>query len=177
MQSKFRALMEVLKHPYRTEDGVKTDNSILMIYQPDKEFEFREYLTDIFIPQLSAKDLSFRALDLTGFIFESIDPETIEAIQEDEFEDYQWMKQGLSQRMERRLVEKISDLSNEVPGGTVLVYATVALFPLLRFGEVLRDLRDLNAYIVIAFPGEEEGGKLHFMNQSDGGNYLALKIV
>lgn len=177
MQTKFKALMEILKHPLRTNGGVKTDNSILMIYPPEKEFEFREYLTDNFIPQLSAKDISFRTLDLTGFIFEHIDSETIKAIQEDEFEDYQWMKQGLSQRMERALVKKITELSDEVSSGTVLVYATVALFPLLRFGEVLRGLRDLTARIVIAFPGEEKGGKLHFMNQHDGGNYLAVKIV
>jgi hypothetical protein len=27
-----------------------------------------------------------------------------------------------------------------------------------------------------AFPGEERGGKLHFMNQADGANYLAVKL-
>jgi hypothetical protein len=57
------------------------------------------------------------------------------------------------------------------------VYATVALYPLIRFGEVLRDMRDLDCRILLAFPGEERGGKLHFMNQPDGGNYLAVKLM
>ena len=64
----------------------------------------------------------------------------------------------------------------EIPGGIVIVYATVALFPLVRYGEVLRGLRDVEARIILAFPGEERGGKLHFMNQPDGGNYLAVKL-
>ena len=46
----------------------------------------------------------------------------------------------------------------------------------VRYGEVLRGLRDAEARIILAFPGEERGGKLHFMNQPDGGNYLAVKL-
>ena len=37
-------------------------------------------------------------------------------------------------------------------------------------------MRDLDAYLIVAFPGEERGGKLHFMNQADGANYLAVKL-
>ena len=56
------------------------------------------------------------------------------------------------------------------------MYSTAALHPLVRYGEVLRGLRDLGARIILAFPGEERGGKLHFMNQADGANYLAVKL-
>ena len=177
MQTKFKALMALIKEPLRSGGGVKTDNSILLIYPPEKELDFRAYLTDIFIPQLNAKKIPFQTMDLTGFLFENLDEEVIEELQEDEFEDYRWMKQGLSQRAERSLVNCVSKLAETVPGGVVIVYATVALFPLIRFGEILRGMRDLNARIVIAFPGKERGGKLHFMNQPDGGNYLAIKIV
>lgn len=177
MQTKFKALMELIKEPLKPGGGVKTDNSILLIYPPERELDFRAYLTDTFIPQLNAKKIPFRTMDLTGFLFENLDEEMIEELQEDEFEDYRWMKQGLSQRAERSLVNRVSRLVETVPGGIVMVYATVALFPLIRFGEILRGMRDLNARIVIAFPGEERGGKLHFMNQADGGNYLAIKIV
>lgn len=169
--------MELIKEPLKPGGGVKTDNSILLIYPPERELDFRAYLTDTFIPQLNAKKIPFRTMDLTGFLFENLDEEMIEELQEDEFEDYRWMKQGLSQRAERSLVNRVSRLVETVPGGIVMVYATVALFPLIRFGEILRGMRDLNARIVIAFPGEERGGKLHFMNQADGGNYLAIKIV
>ncbi len=47
---------------------------------------------------------------------------------------------------------------------------------MVRYGEVLKGLRDLEARIVLGFPGEERGGKFHFMNQADGANYLAVKL-
>jgi hypothetical protein len=86
------------------------------------------------------------------------------------------MKQGLSTTVENALRRRISQLAEESPGCAVIVYATVALHPLVRFGEVLRELRDVLCRTVLAFPGEERGGKLHFMNQPDGGNYLAVKL-
>jgi len=177
MHTKFQALIEILKEPLKPGGGVKTDNSILMIYPPERELDFREYLLDNFVPELSAKGLLYRLLDLTGFIFEGLDEETILDLQEEEFEDYRWMKQGLSKRVERSLIRRISDLAEEVPGGTVFVHSTVAIYPLIRLGDVLKELRDLPIRCVIAFPGEERGGRLHFMNQPDGGNYLAVKLA
>ena len=83
------------------------------------------------------------------------------------------------ERYQRRPVSSIATRGTEFSvgtGGNVLVFATVALYPVVRYGEVLRGLRDLGARIVLAFPGEERGGKLHFMNQADGANYLAVKL-
>lgn len=177
MQTKFQSLMEILKEPLKPGGGVKTDNSILMIYPPERELDFREYLLDNFVPELSAKGLCYRILDLTGFIFGVLDHEDIIDLQQEEFEDYRWMKQGLSKRVERSLVRRISTLAKEVPGGTVIVHSTVAIYPLIRLGDVLKELRDLPIRCVIAFPGEERGGRLHFMNQPDGGNYLAVKLA
>jgi len=86
------------------------------------------------------------------------------------------MKQGLSTSVETALRKRISQLAQESPGCAVIVYATAALHPLVRYGEVLRELRDVPCRTALAFPGEERGGKLHFMNQPDGGNYLAVKL-
>ena len=66
MQSFFSALLELIRDPVRPKGGVKTDNSVLLIYPPDKELDFREYLLDTFIPQLKAEGVPFRLLDLTG---------------------------------------------------------------------------------------------------------------
>ena len=63
MQSLFAALYELIKEPLRPDRGVKTDSSILLIYPPDKELDFREYLLDSFIPHLQAKKLPFTHLD------------------------------------------------------------------------------------------------------------------
>lgn len=177
MQRGFIALREMLKEPLRADGGVKTDSSILLIYPPVRELDFREQLLDSFVPQLGAMGHPHRLLDLSGFLFTDFDEETIANLCEDEFDDYRWLRQGLASRVERSLTKRITELASESPGGTVIVYSTVSLYPLVRFGELLRDLRDLGCRIAIAFPGEERGGKLHFMNQPDGGNYLAVKLM
>jgi hypothetical protein len=176
METMFKALREVIKDPLRPNGGVKIDNSILLVYPPDKELDFREYLLDTFVPAIEAQGIAFRLLDLSGFLFAGLDDKTVAALQEDEFDDYRWMQQGLSKSAEAALYARLKELAHEVPGGNVIVYVTVALFPLVRYGEVLRGLRDLEARIILAFPGEERGGRLHFMNQPDGGNYLAVKL-
>lgn len=176
MQAFFAALLELIREPLRQNGGVKTDSSILLIYPPEKELDFREHLLDVFVPQLKAKDVPFRLLDLTGFLFEELAQETVNNLQEDEFDDYRWMKQGVSTSVENALRKRISRLAEELPGCAVIVYGTVALHPLVRYGEILRELRDVQCRTVLAFPGEERGGKLHFMNQPDGGNYLAVKL-
>lgn len=176
MDTMFKALHELIKKPLHPNGGVKTDNSILLIYPPDKELDFREYLLDTFVPAIEAQRITFRLLDLTGFLFVGMNDEAVALLQEDEFDDYRWMQQGLSKRVEAALHARIEEVAREIPGGNVVVYATVALFPLVRYGEVLRGLRDVEARIILAFPGEERGGKLHFMNQPDGGNYLAVKL-
>jgi hypothetical protein len=172
----FKTLLDLLMVPLRPDRGVKTDRSILLIYPPPKELDFREYLIDTFVPALEANKVPFRLLDLTGFLFSGLTDEVVATLEEDEFDDYRWMQQGLSRRAESSLQTRLTTLADEVPGGSVIVYGTVALYPLVRYSEVLRGLRDLDARIVLAFPGEERGGRLHFMNQPDGGNYLAVKL-
>ncbi len=176
MKSMFSGLMELIKAPIRHDRGIKTDDSILLIYPPDRELDFRELLLDTFLPELDAKGITYRLLDLTGFLFVGLSEEQVEALQEEEFDDYRWMQQGLSKRVEAALQARLTEEAAKIPGGNVIVYATVALYPLVRYGEVLRELRDVRSRIILAFPGEERGGKLHFMNQPDGANYLAVKL-
>jgi hypothetical protein len=109
-------------------------------------------------------------------MFDGLSGDAVASLQEEEFDDYRWMLQGLSKRVEASLQAHLEALAAKQPGGNVVVHGTVALYPLVRFGEVLRGMRDLHARIAVAFPGEERGGKLHFMNQPDGGNYLAVKL-
>lgn len=176
MQPMFESLMAIMANPVRADLGVKTDDSVLLIYPPDHELDFREQLLDTFVPALAARAIPCRLLDLTGFMFEGLSEQDIECLQEDEIDDYKWLLQGLSKRVETNLQASLRKIADRNPGGNVIVYATVAIYPLVRFGEVLKCLRDLNCRIILAFPGEERGGRLHFMNQPDGGNYLAVKI-
>lgn len=176
MQPMFESLLKLMKEPVRPDRGVKTDNSVLLVYPPERELDFCEQLVDSCLPALEAQGSQFRPLDLTGFMFEGLSVEAVESLQEEEFDDYRWMLQGLSRRVEASLLARLKELAAQHPGGNIVVYGTVALFPLVRFGEVLREMRDLEARIAVAFPGEERGGKLHFMNRPDGGNYLAIKL-
>ena len=176
MQPMFETLLKLMKEPVRPDRGVKTDNSILLVYPPERELDFREQLVDGCFPALEAQGTGFHPLDLTGFMFRGLSADAVESLREEEFDDYRWMLQGLSRRVETSLRARLEELAAQHPGGNVIIHGTVALYPLVRFGEVLRGLRDLPARIALAFPGEERGGKLHFMNQPDGGNYLAVKL-
>lgn len=176
MQEMFEALLGRMKEPMRFDRGLKTDNSILLVYPPDRELDFREQLLDAVVPVLQAESIPFDLFDLEGFMFRGLRDRDIEALQEDEFDDYRWMLQGLATRVERSFLSRISEMATKRPGLNVLVYGTAALHPVLRFGEILTGLRDLHCRIALGFPGEERAGKLHFMNQPDGGNYLAMKL-
>ena len=176
MQPMFESLLRLMKEPLHPERGVQTDDSILLIYPPERELDFREQLVDGCFPALDAQGSLFHALDLTGFMFEELCEDAVKALQEEEFDDYEWMLHGLSQRVETSLRRRFEALATPHQGHNLIVYSTVALYPLVRFGEVLRSMRDLPARVAVAFPGEERGGKLHFMNQPDSGNYLAVKL-
>jgi hypothetical protein len=177
MKKQFEALFDLIKEPVKSGGGVKTDNSIRFIYPPEMELDFHEYLVHSFVPLLQAKSVPYRLLNLSGFLFEILDEENIKMLQEAEFDDYRWMKQGLSKRVESNLQKRFAELAKEVSGGTVIVYGTIALYPLIRFGEVLKGVRDMNCRIVITHPGEERDGKIYFMNQPDSGNYLTVKLT
>ena len=176
MQPMFESLLKLMKEPLQSDRGVQTDSSILLVYSPEKELDFREQLVDICFPALEAQGTRFHGLDLTGFLFEGLSEGAVEALQEEEFDDYEWMLHGLAQRAENSLRERLESLATPPSSDNIIVYGTVALYPLVRFGEVLRGMRDIHARIAVAFPGEERGGKLQFMNQPDGGNYLAIKL-
>jgi hypothetical protein len=163
-----------VRSPAEADD--RADNSILLIYPPERELDFREQLLDTLVPALQAQGAPFELLNLTGFMFAGLTEEDVEALHQDEFDDYRWMLQGLSRRVESALHARLSELGGGSPGKNILVYGTAAVYPLVRLGDVLRGLRDLHCRIALAFPGGERGGRLHFMNQPDGGNYLTVKL-
>jgi hypothetical protein len=175
-QALFEALLTLLQQPVQSDRGLKTDNSILLIYPPERELDFREQLLDSFVPAVKARGIPFQLVDLTGFIFRGLSADEVTTLEEDEFDDYRWMLQGLSQHVETAFQARLAELGSVSPSGILIVYGTVALYPLVRCAEVLRTLRDVDCRIVLAFPGEERGGRLHFMSQPDGGNYLAVKL-
>ncbi len=69
MHEEFIVLLELLREPLRDSGGIKIDDSILIVYPPESELDFRESLLDRLVPQLAARQLKFRLLDLSGFLF------------------------------------------------------------------------------------------------------------
>jgi hypothetical protein len=175
LDAKMRSLREMLLAPPR-EASVRTDSSIFVVYPPDAEIEFRSHLQKV-LQLLEERGISFRHLELTTLPFEILEargllPDAFTS----EFEDYPALKRGLARAVQDALKERISLAAAEVPGGAVVLSGTSALYPMIKFADVLGELRHLPCRIVLAFPGREEGGKLHFMNQRDGYNYLAVKL-
>lgn len=176
MKKQFDALFDIIKEPLRSTGGIKTDNSIRFIYAPERELDFLDYLFDSFIPLLEAKQIPFLLLDLSDFLFDMLDASSVEMLQEDEFDDYKWMKQALSKRIETSLEKRFSEMAELLPGCTIIAHGTVALYPLIRFGDILKGARDLLCRIVITHPGEDRDGKIYFLDQPDSGNYLTIKL-
>lgn len=176
MEQQFQALLELIRQPLNQTGGVRTDNSIRFLYPPERHLDFHEYLLDTFAPLLNAGAIPHRMLDVSGLIFDTLGAREITMLQEDEFDDYRWMKQGLSRRVEASLQKRIAKAAAEAADGTVIVYGTISLYPLIRLGELLKGLRELSCRIVITHPGEIRDGKPWFMDQPDSGNYLTVTL-
>ncbi len=176
MEDALQAILASARKPVR-EAIVSTDTSFLLIYPPEQELDVRAALRERCYPELRTQGHPCEELDLGGFLFSCFTQQEISDLCEDEFRNYRFTRQGLAARVEPRLAARFRELAHDHPGANLFVVSTASLFPLVRYGEVLRELRDLPLRIFIAFPGEERGGKPHFMNEPDGGNYLATKIT
>lgn len=176
MEDALQAILIAARQPFQ-QAAVVTDSSFLLIYPPERELDIRSAIQDRCYPELKASSVPCAQLDLSGFLFSCFTSEELAEQAEDEFRNYRLTVQGLAARSERLLIDRLAAYSKSHPGVNLFVVSTVSLFPLVRYGEVLRQLRDLQLRLFVAFPGEERGGKLHFMNEPDGGNYLASKIT
>jgi hypothetical protein len=176
MDDALQAILTAARQPFE-QAAVVTDSSFLLIYPPERELDVRSAIQDRCYPELKAAGIPCEEFDLSGFLFTCFTAEELAEQAEDEFRNYRLTRQGLAARAERLLIAQLTEYSERQPGTNLFVISTVSLFPLVRYGEILRQLRDLRLRLFIAFPGEERGGKPHFMNEPDGGNYLASKIT
>jgi hypothetical protein len=176
MDSALEAIVQAACQPF-DKSAVVTDNSFLLIYPPEAEFDVRDMLINRCIPILRNRGVDCDVLDLAGFLFSCFNEEEFADLEAEEFRNYKLMRQGLAARVEKRLISRLGQVSTASPSTNLFVISTAALFPLVRYGEVLRQLRELPCRIFLSFPGEERGGRPHFMNEADGGNYLAVKIT
>jgi hypothetical protein len=149
----------------------------LLIHPPERGLDFTDMILDQCLPELASRNVPYQILDLSSFLFSCFTDEEIKDLESDEFRNYKLMRQGLSGRAEKHLEKKIRSIAEEHYGTNLFLLSTNSLFPLVRYGEILKNLRALPLRIFVSFPGEERGGKPHFMNESDAGNYLAVKIT
>lgn len=155
---------------------VSTDRSTLLIYPPERELEANEVVEERIFAELSAESKPYSKLDLRWKLFEYFEPDELADLSEDEFFDRNLARQDIASRMEYQLQENLRTLSASKPHEPIFLLRTSFMHPFVRFGELLKQLRDAESPFYVMFPGEERGGKLHFMNEPDGGNYLATKI-
>jgi hypothetical protein len=175
MKAALDAILQAAAQPY-DRASVKTDNSFLLIYPPALELDFRDMINDQCLPALQSKGVPHSVLDLQGFLFECFSDEEMQDLESDEFRNYRLMRQGLAARAESKLLSRIREIGANQAGHNLFIVSTASLFPLVRYGEVLKQTRELPLRVFLAFPGEEIGGQPHFLGREDGGNYLAVKI-
>jgi len=175
LDAKMRSLREMLLAP-PPDPSMRTDSSIFVVYPPEAEIEFRSHLQKL-LHLLDERGVAYCHLDLTTLPFEVLEARGLlpDAFGR-EFEDYSALKRGLARAVQDGLRDRVSRAAEEAPNGAVILSGTCALYPVIKFADVLGELRHLPCRIVLAFPGREESGKLHFMNQRDGYNYLAVKL-
>jgi hypothetical protein len=176
MRDALTTIVQAATEPFNRA-AVTTDNSYLLIHPPERGLDFTDMILDQCLPDLASRSIPFQILDLSGFLFSCFTDEEIRDLESDEFRNYKLMRQGLSGRAEKHLEKRIRSIAGEHPGTNLFLLSTNSLFPLVRYGEILKNLRELPLRIFVSFPGEERGGKPHFMNESDAGNYLAVKIT
>jgi hypothetical protein len=175
LEGKMRALRELLLEHVPL-PSVRTDSSVLVVYPPEEENDFRQHLHKL-IDLLAARGIAFRHIDLATLPFEVLEARgLVPEVFQQEFDDFPAVKRGLARALHDAVKQRIAQVAAEVPDGTVILSATSALYPLVKFSDLLAELRHVPCRIVVAFPGREEAGKLRFMNQRDGYNYLAVKI-
>jgi len=175
LDAKVQSLREMLLQP-AVDPAVRTDSTVFLVYPPEEENEVRDHLQRL-LHLLAERGQAFRHLDLTTLPFEVLEARgLLPAVFTQELDDAAAVKRGLARALQQALRQRIEQAAAEVPSGTVILSATSALYPCVKFADLLADLRHLPCRIVVPFPGHAEGGKLHFMNQRDGYNYLAVTL-
>ena len=169
MQTGFNALRTLLEEPLQANGGVKTDNSILLVYPPARELDFQEQLVDTFLPQLDAQGHPYRLLDLSGFLFADFDADTIRDLcpKTSSKRLGRWMRQGA--RVAQSLTARVAELARRYndPRGAPSSYKS-RRWPFIRWstlrGSSAGDARPRLSHRV-GVPGARSDGllKLHFM--------------
>ena len=175
IESATNTILDLIRECERP-SAVRTDRSVLMVYPPNRELDVRVAMRDRLFPVIKNHGLAYRELNLQWVLFNYFDADEFQSMEADEFFDPRIVRQDIASRVESRLGKDIEDLCSASGQSPMFITSTMSLFPFIRFGELLRNLRHLESALFVLFPGEEHGGKLHFMNEPDGGNYLATKV-
>ena len=176
MQPMFNSLMAIMANPVSANHGVRTDDSVLLIYPPNNELDFREQLLDGFVPALNARAIPCQLFDLTGFMFEGLSEQDIEELPGRRDRRLQMASSGSFQTRGNQPPE--SPAGNCRPESRwkrdrLCDRRCLPSGPLRRGPERSAGPELSNRPRI---PGRGARGKLHFMNQPDGGNYLAVKL-
>src|SRR6266705_1722781 len=87
--------------------AVIIDNSLLLIYPPEQELDFREMIFDRCLPGLKSTGVPFEVLDLSHFLLACFGEDELDDLKQDEFRNYRLMTQSLSKRAEVSLCKTL----------------------------------------------------------------------
>jgi hypothetical protein len=155
-----------------------SDRGIVVVYAPDQELEFRQHFR-ICVQTLAARGLPHTVLDVERLPFELLSNENhLEETFRLELEDPSGLRKHLAEWLPLALKKALHNVAVDLPLGAYIILENPAsLFPWVKYADVLSELpTGFPCYVVIPFPGHEEGAYLHFLDHRDGYNYLARRI-
>lgn len=176
LEAKFELLLDILRN--RPDGGPDaTERGLLMVYPPENELRFRALLQD-YLLQMKSQELPHRVLNLDTVPFECLDEEgVLDQSYELELQAPADLKRYIADQLQEDLLATVKAAAEEMGEGAVILRSSTALFPWVSYADLLSSLPSAFAcYVVIPFPGSESEGKLHFLDQRTGFNYLARRL-
>ena len=149
----------------------------LLIYPPEEELAFRAGYQDI-IQEMQAHNIVHRIIDLRTMVFDALQSRKLldKAFARDA-EGSQDIHRSLAHIVQNELLKRIQTSAAESPDAILLCQFPAALFPWVSFAELLDAVENkLDQFLMLPFPGKENGPVLHFLGVKDGYNYRAGRI-
>jgi hypothetical protein len=149
----------------------------LLVYPPEEELAFRAGYQET-IQEIQARNIPHCIIDLRTLVFDVLESRNLlEKAFTMDAGGSQDIHRSLAHIVQNELLKKIQTAATEYPDAILFCQSTAALFPWVSYAELLGAVENkLDQFLVIPFPGKENGPVLHFLGVKDGYNYRAGRI-
>lgn len=149
----------------------------LVIYPPEEELAFRAGYQEI-IQEISAHGISHHVIDLRTLVFEVLEErQLLNKAFAGDAEGSADIYRNMAHMVQKEILKRIRTAAAQHPGAILFCQFPAALFPWVSYAELLEAIENkMDQFLVLPFPGRENGPVLHFLGAKDGYNYRAGRI-